>query len=69
MATWKKAKDNLMNGAILGLFTGTAIVYGTKILGWIEGIIPESIRYLGEWSIPVYVILGFGLIGYALDRY
>jgi len=69
MAIWKKAKDNLMNGAILGAVMGLAIVYSDKVIAFIEKTIPETYRYLGAWSIPLYIIGGLALVGYILDRF
>ena len=69
MAIFRKARDNLANGAVLGGLLGVAIVWGDTVLGWIEGIIPEAGIVLGEWSIPIYVIGAGILLGYAIDRY
>lgn len=70
MAIWKKAKDNLMNGAILGGVLGAAIVWSDKVIEFVEDTIPTNWLVLGStWSIPVYIIGGLALIGYLLDRY
>lgn len=70
MATlWKRGKDTLQNGALLGGLMGAAIVWGNEVLAWIEGIIPESAIVLGEWSIPIYLIAAGIFAGYAVDRW
>ena len=69
MNIFKKAKDNLANGALLGAILGAGIVWGDKVLGWIEGMVPEAWIVLGEWSIPIYLIAAGAFLGYAIDRW
>ena len=69
MAIFKKVKDNLANGTLLGALVGVAVVWGDKLYAWMQGAIPEAWTVLGEWSIPIYVIGIGALIGYGIDRW
>lgn len=66
---WRKGKDTLHNGTVLGVLLGIAVVWGSTILAKIEEIIPETWIVLGEYSIPVYIIGACALLGYLIDRY
>ena len=64
----RTGRDNLQNGAILGALLAAAIVWGSTVYEWIEGIVPLDWLVLGEFSLPVY-LLGLGaLVGYIVDR-
>lgn len=67
---WKRGRDSLHNGVILGILVSSAILWGDKIYDWIVPIIPESATtFAGEWSIPI-ILLGLGaILGYAADRW
>ena len=65
---WKKAGDNLQNGTILGALFGAVIVWGSGIYDWVAGVVPTTWLYLGDYSIPVYLIVTGALIGYFIDK-
>ena len=65
----KRGRDSLTNGVVLGAVIGAMIVWGDKVLGFIEGIVPSNWIVLGVWSVPLYVIGAGALIGYIIDRY
>jgi len=67
---FKKAQDNLANGAIFGAAVGVLVVYGQKVYEWLVPLIPEAATtFAGDFSIPIMVIGAFALTGYLLDRY
>jgi len=65
---WRKTGDDLKNGTFLGALMGVGIVFGEKIIPWLNKTIPENWVYLAEWSIPVYLIVLLAIIGYFIDR-
>jgi len=65
---WRKTGDNLKNGTILGALMGIGIVFGEKIINWLTKILPENWLYLGDWSVPIYIILLSAIVGYFVDR-
>ncbi len=68
MTLLQRGRDKLLNGTILGMLLAAAIIWGSTVYGWIEGIIPVDWLILGEFSLPVY-LLGLGaLIGNIVDR-
>lgn len=69
MGLWKKGKDKLDNGAILGAISGALIYFGEDVVAFLQETIPESAKFMGEWSLLIYSIGGFALLGYILDRY
>ena len=69
MEIWKKAKDNLMNGAIFGALVGLAFAYGDKVTSFIQKLLPDSLLIFGSFSLAIYTVAIFTLIGYFLDRY
>ena len=67
-SVWRKTGDNLQNGTILGALFGITIVWGEQIYDWIVGVVPLNWLYLGEMSIPIYLITIGALGGYFIDR-
>jgi len=65
---WRKTGDNLKNGAILGALMGIGIIFGEKIIGWLNKTIPENWLYFGNLSIQIYLIVLLAIIGYMVDR-
>jgi len=63
-----RGADNLKNGTFLGALFGLAIVWGDKFYDWLTLSMPSSWMYLGELSLPVYIIVAGALIGYFVDR-
>ena len=68
MTMWQKGKDSLKNGFVLGALLGAAIAWGNKLYSWLLITIPSSWLVLGSWSLPVYLIVLFGIVGYWIDR-
>jgi len=65
---FKKGKDKLVNGIVLGALLGAAIVWGAQIYTWILLTVPQSWMVLGSASLPIYVIGIGALAGYIIDR-
>ncbi len=65
---WKRGSDSLKNGVVLGGILGLAIWKGASIYSWLIENIPQSWMKLGEFSLPIYLILAGMLVGYIIDR-
>lgn len=70
MATkiFRKGLDSLSNGTVFGAIAGVLIVTGRSIYDAIVPRIPENIQILGEYSLPIYIIGIFTVLGYVVDR-
>jgi len=67
---WKSSiKDKAKNGMFVGGAVGFLIWQGTNIYTFLLENIPSTWYYLGEWSLPVYLILAGMLTGYIIDKY
>ncbi len=67
---WKSSlRDKARNGTFLGMLAGLFIWQGANIYTFIIENFPSAWYYLGEWSLPIYLIVGFGLIGFIIDKY
>ena len=65
---WRKTGDNLKNGTFFGVLMAIGIVFGEKIIDWLNKTIPENWLYFGDLSIPVYLIILLAIVGYSVDR-
>jgi len=65
---WRKTGDNLKNGTILGTLMAIGIVFGEKIMNFLSNNFPEQWLYLGNWSVPIYLIVALTITGYFIDR-
>lgn len=65
---WRKSGDSLKNGTILGILMAVGIVFGEKIIDWLNKTVPENWIYLGDWSVPIYLIIVLAITGYFVDR-
>ena len=65
----KRGSDGLLNGIFLGLAFSSAIIWGSEVYGWIEGIIPLNWQtFAGDFSIPLIILVAGGILGYIVDR-
>ena len=70
MSFWKSsAKDKIRNGGVLGGLAGLAIWQGATVYSWLLINIPTAWLKLGEYSLPIYLILAGVLIGIIIDKY
>lgn len=65
---WRHMGDCLKNGAFFGALAAVGIIFGEKIIDWLTKTIPENWIYLGNWSIPIYLIVILAITGYIVDR-
>jgi len=64
----KTGKDTLHNGAVLGALLAAAVIWGNIVYDWLIGVIPAEWLILGEFSLPVYLLVVGALLGYVVDR-
>jgi len=70
MTFWKSSvRDKVKNGTFLGGLLGLAIWQGANIYAWILGNFPSEYLYLGEFSLPIYLIGIGALVGFIIDKY
>ena len=65
---WKKGRDTLHNGTVLGALAGLFIWQGANIYSWLIINIPSVWLKLGTYSLPIYLIGIGALAGYIIDR-
>ena len=60
-------KDGLVFGALLGSSLAFPEV-GSYVTDFLSDIIPTAGQFMGDFSIPFYIIVGSILIGWAVDK-
>jgi len=68
MGFWKKGRDTLHNGTVLGALAGLFIWQGANVYSWLIINIPTAWLKLGTYSLPIYLIGLGALVGYIVDR-
>lgn len=66
---WRRGSDSLKNGVALGIICALGIIFGEKIMNFLGNNFPKDFMYLGNWSVQVYLIVLFMIIGYIVDRH
>jgi len=67
---WRSGlKDKIHNGGVLGGLLGLAIWQGANIYSWLVINVPSAWLKLGEFSLPIYLILAGVLVGLIVDKY
>ena len=62
-------KDKITNGGVMGGLLGLAIWQGANIYSWLVINFPSAWLKLGEYSLPIYLILAGILAGLIVDKY
>lgn len=65
---WRKTGDNLKNGTYFGALMGIGIVFGERIMNFLGNNFPKDWMYLGNLSVPIYLIIALAITGYFIDR-
>jgi len=68
MGFWKKGRDTLHNGTVLGALAGFFIWQGANVYSWLIINIPTAWLKIGTYSLPIYLIGLGALVGYIVDR-
>jgi len=70
MTFWKSSlRDKVRNGTVLGALAGLFIWQGANIYTFLIENFPSAYLYLGEFSLPIYLIAFGALVGYIVDKY
>ena len=62
-------KDKIRNGGVLGGLLGLSIWQGANIYSWILIHIPTSWLVIGDYSLPIYLIVAGIILGLIIDKY
>ena len=63
------SRDKIHNGGFLGGLAGLFIWQGANIYSWLLLHIPTAWLAIGDFSLPIYLIVGGILIGLIADKY